>query len=112
MESLAIQSILKKPDEEPDLVTNQKLVTDRGRNVVGEGGGRRGRAQGGGGQGSSKGGGWEGGGGPEYANTSRNGGKGGWEGEDRSMQIPREMGGRGVGKGRTGVCKYPEDGSM
>ena len=28
-------------------------------------------------------------GGPEYANTPRNGGKGGWEGEDRSMQIPR-----------------------
>ena len=67
-------------------------------------------------------------GGPEYANTPRNGGKGGWEGEDRSMQIPREkggwegedrsmqipreMGGRGAGKGRTGVCKYPEDGSM
>ena len=109
MESLAIQSILKKPDEEPDLVTNQKLVTDRGRNVVGKGGGRRGRAQVGGGggvRGVVRGGGGKGGtgvckylekwgegglgrGGPEYANTPRNGGQGGWEGEDRSMQIPR-----------------------
>ena len=47
------------------------------------------------GQGSRMGGqgGW-GRGGPEYANTPRNGSMGGWD-------TPR-----------TGVCKYPEDGSM
>ena len=43
-----------------------------------------------GGTGEWKEGGGVGRGGPEYANTPRNGGgKGGWEGEDRSMQIPR-----------------------
>ena len=81
--------ITEKPGEEPDLVKNQKLVTYMGRNVVREGGGRRGREEGGGlrpqgvgggGLGSGKGGGGQGSGkgglgrgGPEYANTPRTG---------------------------------------
>ena len=76
-------------------MTNQKLVTYRGRNVVREGGGRRGGRRGEGGREEGEGpGGWGvwgvergdrgvergevGKGGPEYANTPR-----------------------------TGVCKYP-----
>ena len=62
-----------------------------------------------GGMGSRQGGGgWEG----EDRSMQISREKGGWEGEDRSMQIPREMGEGGweggAGKGRTGVCKYPE----